>query len=743
MRGTKRRLRGSLRKFIAAAVALSSVLAADCIACWPAAAQADPVIVTIDARKSSDPVSQYEYGMFIEPIGGLIARTLWAEMLDDRKFYYAIVAAGKDVPPPKSVEGRPGFSYRRWRPIGADDAVVMDTQAPYVGAQSASVTLDGATPRGFGQAGLGVAKGKIYQGHIVLSGDAAAKVQVALIWGAAPNERQSVTLSSPMPEWQSVPFELIAGADSTDARLEVTATGTGKFRVGTVSLMPADNINGWRADTTAIARTLHSGMWRLPGGNFLSDWDWHGAIGPRDKRAPMFDRAWSAMQPNDLGMDEYMELARIIGVEPYVTVNAGLGDANSAAEEVEYLNGPATSEWGAKRAANGHPAPYGVKFWNIGNEPYGWWQIGKTTLDYFMIKHTEFAAAMRAVDPSITLIGSGAMPDQLHPRDAKENPSLEGIQPKFGTENDWTGGLLARAWGNFDGISEHWYDRAEKRPDAPADAELIEFVRSPSNQVRMKADEWRIYQQRFPLIKEKHIFLSVDEFAYIGTSFGSPPNLKIALAYSMVLQEMLRHTDFLTMSAFTTGASTMDITPTTSVLNATGEVFKLYGEHFGTGTVPLAVDGNSPQPEPQYPVGFDHPRVRAGSPTYPLDAIAGLSPDRRALRIAVVNATFKPQSMTIKVAGIKTGGRGKVWRLTGKSLDSVNKVGQPPGINVQESRVPALQGSLLVPPISTSLYEFPVAAVQLSSRRRGEVLDRVAELAACQRAIRANRDHRH
>jgi alpha-N-arabinofuranosidase len=360
-----------------------------------------------------------------------------------------------------------------------------------------------------------------------------------------------------------------------------------------------------------------------------------------------------------------------------------------------------------------------------------------------MIKHTEFAAAMRAVDPSITLIGSGAMPDQLHPRDAKENPSLESIQPKFGTENDWTGGLLARAWGNFDGISEHWYDRAEKRPDAPADAELIEFVRSPSNQVRMKADEWRIYQQRFPLIKEKHIFLSVDEFAYIGTSFGSPPNLKIALAYSMVLQEMLRHTDFLTMSAFTTGASTMDITPTTSVLNATGEVFKLYGEHFGTGTVPLAVDGNSPQPEPEYPVGFDHPRVRAGSPTYPLDAIAGLSPDRRALRIAVVNATFKPQSMTIKVAGIKTGGRGKVWRLTGKSLDSVNKVGQPPGINVQESRVPALQGSLLVPPISTSLYEFPVAAVQLSSRRRGEVLDRVAELAACQRAIRANRDHRH
>ena len=334
--------------------------------------------------------------------------------------------------------------------------------------------------------------------------------------------------------------------------------GTGRFCIGTVSLMPADNMNGWRADTTAILRTLHSGMWRLPGGNFLSGWDWHGAIGPRDRRAPIFDRAWSAMQANDLGLDEFMELTRLIGVEPYVTVNAGLGDANSAAEEVEYLNGAPNTEWGAKRAANGHPAPYGVKFWNIGNEPYGWWQIGKTSLDYFMMKHNDFAAAMRAVDPTITLIASGAMPDQLHPREARENASLESIQERFGTEADWTGGLLAKAWGTFDGVSEHWYDRVEARPDAPAADELLEFARSPSNQVRMKAEEWGIYEQRFPALRDSHVFLSIDEYAYIG----APANLKLALAYSMVLQEMLRHSDFITMGAFTMGVSTLDVTPT-------------------------------------------------------------------------------------------------------------------------------------------------------------------------------------
>jgi alpha-N-arabinofuranosidase len=669
------------------------------------ATHAEAVTAIIDAARQSDPVSQYEYGMFIEPIGGLIARSLWAEMLDDRKFYYAVVPEPEEPPPPQSVEGRPGIAYRKWLPIGDDEAVTMDRHDPYVGAQSVVVAVRGTTPRGFGQGGIGVTKGKAYVGHIVASGDAAAQVQVALIWGKGSSDRQIVTLPTLGSDWRSVPFEFDAAADSTDARLEITGNGTGRFRVGAVSLMPADNINGWRADTTQILRTLHSGIWRLPGGNFLSNWDWHGAVGPRDKRAPMFDRAWSAMQSNDLGMDEYMELTRIIGVEPYITVNAGLGDANSAAEEVEYLNGTRESEWGAKRAANGHTAPYGVKFWNIGNEPYGWWQIGKTTLDYFLMKHNDFAAAMRSRDPSIRLIGSGAMPDQLHPRDAKENASLESIQPKFGTEQDWTGGLLAKAWGNFDGLSEHWYDRAEKRPGAPVEHELIEFARSPSNQVRMKADEWGIYQQRCPAIKENHIFLSIDEFAYTG----APANLKLALAYSMVLQEMLRHTDFLKMSAFTMGVSTLDITPGASVLNSTGEVFKLYGEHFGTGTVPLSVDGDSPQPEPRYSVGFDHPKVRAGSATYPLDMIAGLGPDRRTVRIAVVNPTFKPQSLGIELMGIKTRRSGTAWRLTGNDLDAVNKVGQAPGVTIQRSTVPPLSRGLTVPPISTSIYEFPVS----------------------------------
>jgi alpha-N-arabinofuranosidase len=178
----------------------------------------------------------------------------------------------------------------------------------------------------------------------------------------------------------------------------------------------------------------------------------------------------------------------------------------------------------------------------------------------------------------------------------------------------------------------------------------------------------------------------------------------------MVFQEMLRHSDFLRMAAFTTGASTMDITPTSAVLNSTGTTFKLYGEHFGPGAIPLAVDGNSPQPAPKHDVGYDHPQVRAGSPTWPLDILAGLSPDGRTLRIGIVNATLEQQPVAIKLKQLRTSGSGTEWLLTGSALDAQNKVGAPPGVTIQPVRVPPLGASLMVPAKSASIFEYPVDA---------------------------------
>ena len=129
-----------------------------------------------------------------------------------------------------------------------------------------------------------------------------------------------------------------------------------------------------------------------------------------DKRPPRLNPAWDEVQQNDLGIDEYMVLNKLLNMEPYICVNAGFGDAHSAAEEVEYVNGSVNTPMGKWRAANGHPEPYKVTWWNIGNEMWNAAQMGFMSANQYWIKHNMFAQAMRAVDPSIKLVTSGGSP---------------------------------------------------------------------------------------------------------------------------------------------------------------------------------------------------------------------------------------------------------------------------------------------------------------------------------------------
>ena len=121
--------------------------------------------------------------------------------------------------------------------------------------------------------------------------------------------------------------------------------------------MPADNVSGFKAATIRYLKELGIEIARWPGGNFVSAYDWRDGIGDRDSRPPRRELAWNGMESNDMGIDDFMTFCRLIGAEPYLAVNSGLGDAHSAAEEVEYVNGPATSRLGKLRAANGHAAP--------------------------------------------------------------------------------------------------------------------------------------------------------------------------------------------------------------------------------------------------------------------------------------------------------------------------------------------------------------------------------------------------
>jgi alpha-N-arabinofuranosidase len=710
-----------IRLPILASTAVLTVCAAGAWTRAEAATAAQPIVAQIAVERPARPVSRYEYGMFIENLGQLVYRSLWAQMLDDRKFFEPIRPAG--ALPAKPVSGFARvFVLRHWHPIGTPDSVTMDPRHPFVGAHSPRIALAGDTVRGIRQRGLAVLAGKRYTGYIYLRGAPDAHVTVRLRWGPGKHAASSVRLGALTKHYRRYRFAFIAGANSGATNFSVRATGRGSVHIGTVSLMPADNIEGFRRDSIDALRQLHSGFWRLPGGNFISDFNWYASVGNRDKRAPYLDHAWNAVQSNDVGLDEFMTLCRLLHVAPYVTVNAGFGDAHSAAAEVKYLNAPASTRLGALRARNGHPRPYDVKFWNIGNEPYGPWELGHTSLKDYVWKNNEFAHAMLHADPHIVLLASGAMPDEM---------TVEGIARKLGhpsdqialcSHEDWTCAYLKHSWGDFRGITEHWYARAGMHFDlaraqaglridhmepgyVPAHESVLQWVRAPAQRVRLKAQEWQAYERRFPAMRRAGIFMSIDEYAYTG----APPNLKLALAYAMVLNEMLRHTDFLRMSAFTMGVSTMDFTRTRAALNTTGLLFKLYGEHFGPGLLPVPVGGDAPPPAPRQQLVPGIRPQSAGSPTYPLDVEAALTPDRRHLIVAVVNATAHTQRLALNLTGARLLAGGHYWEMTGPGLQAANRIGHTPQVQVREHRLTGAANPLRVAPISIDIYRLTLA----------------------------------
>ncbi|HYL98419.1 MAG TPA: alpha-N-arabinofuranosidase [Blastocatellia bacterium] len=474
--------------------------------------------------------------------------------------------------------------------------------------------------------------------------------------------------------------------------------------------MPADNIQGFRPEVIAVLKQLHSGVYRFPGGNFVSAYEWRDAIGDRDRRPPRMDPVWNAVQPNDVGTDEFLTLCRLLDVEPYITVNAGFGDAWSAAQLVEYTNGAVTTPMGRLRATNGHRQPYDVKYWGIGNEAWGDWQFGAMPLSQFVVKHNMFAEAMRRVDPTIKLIASGAMPDAMTGSKQSLRFGSKLIPDPLGPA-DWTGGLLLHCLDNIDLVSEHFYSYANTRFDlaqgkqVPIDPneQLVDWMRRPANHVREKYEAYQDYLERIPALRKKPTPICLDEWAYAGL----PPNsYKVAPAYAWTFHEMFRHSDLYQMACFTFATSLVSSKSHEAVLNPAGMLFKLYRDHFGL--VPVDVSGNSPQPQPKYSPGGEDPKVNAGSETFPLDVVAAWTADRRSLTVAVINPTTAEQQLDLSIEGAVLAGSGKLWRMAPSDINATIIVGQKPGVQVEEQSLEAVSSTLTVAPWSVNIYEFPV-----------------------------------
>src|SRR4051794_20806448 len=171
---------------------------------------------------------------------------------------------------------------------------------------------------------------------------------------------------------------------------------------------PLADGDGFRKDVLDAARKLHVTQLRWPGGNFASNYHWKDGIGPRDARPPRLEMAWGTVESNRFGTHDFMKYVQKLGAEPYFCINLDTGTWEEAQQWVEYVNSGEDTAMTRLRKQNGQAEPWKVKFWGLGNEMDGPWQMGHRSAEDYGKFALEAAKLMKWTDPSVKLVAAGA-----------------------------------------------------------------------------------------------------------------------------------------------------------------------------------------------------------------------------------------------------------------------------------------------------------------------------------------------
>ena len=337
-------------------------------------------------------VSPMLYGGFVELLDDLVPG-MWAEMLGDRGFEGVLPTSTWDY-----FRGEPDLCDRDWD-RGPDWG--YDTAEPFNDRQSARLEVGAGGMARLTQSGLAVRKGMGYKVSGHWRGDSTSlRVRLslkALLPDGTWMSLAALELPGPGREWGVFAGNLRSTGTTDRAVFEIEARGRGRLWLDQLSLMPEDSIDGWRRDVVEAMKELAPPVVRWGGSTVdPGPYRWSDAVGERDRRPSFINRVWGRRDTNDVGVEEFVRLCRAVGAEPLICVSLGDG-VESARRMVEYINGPAGSEWGRKRAANGHAAPYGVKYWQVGNE---------IEAPGYVKSLVEFARAVRAADPAAVVLSS-------------------------------------------------------------------------------------------------------------------------------------------------------------------------------------------------------------------------------------------------------------------------------------------------------------------------------------------------
>lgn len=356
MHPPRRRMNNSLKSLFAATFLAAAT---------SAAAQAAPVQAIIRAEPlAGGRIEPTLFGNFMELLDDVVPGS-WAELLNDRSFAGVVPTADWVY-----YDGSLDICDRQW---DTNTTWSYDSDNPFNGQRCAKLTA-GPGPASLTQSGLSARKDLSYHFSTYLRGETGLKVTV-LLKTLLPDGRwftlASAALPKPSADWKKCAVTLTSVGQTDHAVFELRTEGSGHVWVNKLSLMPADNQQGWRADVVGAIKEIRPGILRWGGSTVdPGGYRWKNGLGDRDQRTPWPNQIWGRIDPNDVGVDEFCQFCELVGAAPLICVSFADGAA-SAHDLAEYCNGGADTTWGARRAANGHPAPYQVKFWEIGNEISG------------------------------------------------------------------------------------------------------------------------------------------------------------------------------------------------------------------------------------------------------------------------------------------------------------------------------------------------------------------------------------
>ena len=441
---------------------------------------------------------------------------------------------------------------------------------------------------------------------------------------------------------------------------------------------------GFRKDVLEAVKNIKCPILRWPGGNFASNYHWEDGVGPKEKRPVRFDLAWGKEETNRFGTDEFIEYCRQVGAEPYICVNIGTGSLDEAIHWLEYCNSTGNTYYAKLRAKSGHPEPYRVKYWGIGNEIYGEWQVGHRSAKEYAKVLSEYARFMKVVDPSIKIIAVGA-----------DDP-------------EWDLEVIKTARKYIDYISNHQYLGSDDYYDTVASVYWIE------KRLKILRSVIQIAQ---PLIKEEErVKIALDEWNvwYRGRSendFEENYALKdglFAAGVFITLHKLCRSVTMANLAQLVNVLGAIHTDKQNLYLTPIYRAFELFANH--TGEIALDVFVNSETYDIEAKALLGKRKFKLSNVPY-LDASATLSRSKNKLYIAAVNYHLeKDIECPISIEGFSPKKEGKVYELNGPDVMAMNDFNNPEKIRIVDKAIKNISSrfSYVFPAHSATVIELEV-----------------------------------